>query len=143
QFAQIHREAARRAGHATAPALSINSHGYIADTWQQAVDEAYPAVEVTMNRIGRERGWSPMSRSDFEAASTLRGANFVGTADQLVEKILFQHSIFGHQRFLMQMTVGTMPHQKVMHSIELFGTKVAPAVRAALTAGRAPEPARA
>lgn len=142
-FARIHREAARRAGHTTLPALSINSHGYIADTWQQAVDEAYPAVQITMNRIGRERGWPPMSRSDFEASSSLRGANFVGTAEQVVEKILFQHEIFGHQRFLMQMTVGTMPHDKVMHSIELFGTKVAPAIRAALAARRAPEPTRA
>lgn len=139
-FAQIHREAARRAGHRE-PAFSINSHGFIADTWQEAVDLAYPAVEITMNKIGRERGWPPMSRSDFEASTALRGANFVGTPEQVIEKILFQHRIFGHQRFLMQMTVGTLPHDRVMRSIELFATKVAPAVRAALGSAQASTPA--
>ncbi len=139
-FAQIHREAARRAGHAE-PALSINSHGWIADGAEQAVAESFPAVEITMNRIGRERGWPPMSLRDYEASTALRGANFVGAPEQIVEKILFQHGIFGHERFLLQLTVGTMPHDKVMHAIELYGTKVAPRVREAL-AGRTPTPVR-
>ena len=127
-FAEIHRRAAAHAGHEP-PALSINSHGYIAETSQQAADDSYAPFATMMDKIGRERGWPPMSRQDFDASRTLRGANFVGSPDEVVEKILFQHEIFGHQRFLLQMTVGSLPHDKVMRSIELYGTKVAPTVR--------------
>jgi len=70
-----------------------------------------------------------MTPQTFEAARSLRGANFVGTPDEVVEKILFQHEIFGHQRFLLQLSVGTIPHDRLMRAIELFGTQVAPAVR--------------
>jgi alkanesulfonate monooxygenase SsuD/methylene tetrahydromethanopterin reductase-like flavin-dependent oxidoreductase (luciferase family) len=94
-----------------------------------------------MNRIGKERGWPPMVRQDFEASRTLRGANFVGSSQQVVEKILYQHEIFGHDRFLVQFSVGTLPHDKIMRSIELFGTEVAPAVRKEL-AGREPAAAQ-
>jgi probable LLM family oxidoreductase len=128
-FAKLHRQAATRAGHIPPPALSINSHGYIADTPQQALDESYPFVAAMMNKIGRERGWSPMTRAQYDAAATLRGSNFVGSPEQIVEKILFQHEIFNHGRFLIQFSVGTMPHDRIMHSIELYGTKVAPVVR--------------
>ena len=137
-FADLHREAARVAGHGRLP-LSINSHGYIADTSQQALDESFPSVSKVMNRIGRERGWSPMTRAQYEAAATLRGANFVGTPQQVVEKILFQHEVFEHDRFLIQFSVGTMPHEKIMRSIELLGTEVAPVVREEI-AKRAPAP---
>jgi probable LLM family oxidoreductase len=128
-FAEVHRRAARQTGHEPPPALSINSHGYIAETSQQALDESFPAVAAMMNRIGRERGWTPMRRQDYDAAATLRGANFVGSPQQVIEKILFQHEIFSHDRFLVQFSVGTLPHAKIMRSIELFGTEVAPVVR--------------
>jgi alkanesulfonate monooxygenase SsuD/methylene tetrahydromethanopterin reductase-like flavin-dependent oxidoreductase (luciferase family) len=82
-----------------------------------------------MDKIGRERGWSEMTRQQFESSRTIRGANFVGSPQEVVEKILFQHEIFGHQRFLIQFSVGTPPHRSVMRSIELFGAEVAPAVR--------------
>jgi len=127
-FAKLHKEAARRAGHPE-PELSINSHGFIAETSQQALDESFPAVSAAMNKIGRERGWPPMRRGDYIAAAELRGSNFVGSPQQIIEKILFQHEIFNHDRFLVQFSVGTMPHDKIMRSIELFGTEVAPAVR--------------
>ncbi len=130
-FAQIHREAALQAGH-RAPALSINSHGYVAETSGQAAEDTFGPYTLMMGRIGRERGWPPMSRGDFEASRTLRGANFIGSPQEVIEKILFQHEIFHHERFLMQMTVGSIPHAKIMRSIELFGTVVAPAVRAAV-----------
>lgn len=130
-LAQLHREAARINGHQP-PALSINSHGFIADTSQEAADIAFPSVAEAMNRIGRERGWSPMTRADFERGRTLRGAAFVGSPQEVIEKILFQHEIFGHQRFMIQFSVGTLPHRQLMHSIELFGTRVAPAIRKAL-----------
>src|SRR5438874_1935791 len=126
---ELHREAARRAGHVPPPALGINSHGYVADTSQQAIDESYPYVASMMNKIGRERGWSPMTRAQYEAAATLRGSDFVGSPEQVIEKILFQYEIFKHDRFLVQFTVGSMPHEKIMHSIELYGTKVAPVIR--------------
>jgi alkanesulfonate monooxygenase SsuD/methylene tetrahydromethanopterin reductase-like flavin-dependent oxidoreductase (luciferase family) len=85
-----------------------------------------------MNRIGRERGWPPMMRQDYDAAATLRGANFVGSPQDVADKILHQYELFHHERFLLQLTVGTLPHDKVLRAIELFGTEVAPRVRAAL-----------
>lgn len=130
-FAEIHRDAARRAGH-PAPALGINSHGYIADSRRDALDESFPYVAAMMNAIGRERGWQPMTRGSYEASATLRGANFVGSPDDIVEKILFQREIFRHDRFLLQISVGTMAHDRVMRAIELLATEVAPAVRAAV-----------
>jgi probable LLM family oxidoreductase len=141
-FAEIHRRAAAHAGH-PAPALSVNSHGYVAETSQRAADESFLPFQAMMNRIGAERGWPTLTRQDFDASRTLHGANFIGSPDEVVEKILFQHEIFGHQRFLLQMTVGSLPHDKVLRSLELFGTKVAPAVRAEVArreaAGAAPE----
>ena len=109
--------------------VSINSHGFIADTTRDAIDQSFPSVAVTMNKIGRERGWPPMTRQQYEASAGLRGANFVGNPDEIIEKILFQHEIFNHQRVLIQLSVGTMPHHQIMHAIELLGTKVAPVVR--------------
>jgi alkanesulfonate monooxygenase SsuD/methylene tetrahydromethanopterin reductase-like flavin-dependent oxidoreductase (luciferase family) len=70
-----------------------------------------------------------MERQSFDALRTLRGALVVGSPEQVVEKILYQHELFGHQRFLAQMSVGSMPHAQVMRSIELFGTEVVPALR--------------
>jgi probable LLM family oxidoreductase len=127
--AQLHRRAASETGQASPPPMSINSHGFIAETTQEAADVAYPAFAAMMDRIGRERGWPPMSRGDFDATRTLRGANFIGSPQEVVEKILFQHEIFGHDRFLMQMSVGTLPHAAIMRSIELLATEVAPVVR--------------
>jgi probable LLM family oxidoreductase len=137
-IAELHRRAAREAGHDDPlPALSINSHGYVADTAEQAADESFGPFKSMMDRIGAERGWRPMTRTDFDASTTLRGANVVGSPREVIDKILFQHEIFGHQRFLIQFSVGTLPHAKVMRSIELFGTEVAPAVRAEVERRRA------
>ncbi len=135
-FADLHRQAAAQAGHLR-PRLSINSHGYVADTSQQAADDSFAPFATMMDRIGRERGWPAMTRAQFAASHELRGANFVGSPQQVVEKILFQHRIFGHDRFLVMFTVGTMPHAKVMRSIELYGTEVAPAVRRELASDTA------
>ena len=82
-----------------------------------------------MNRIGRERGWSGVTRGQFEAARSLRGSDFVGTPDEVIEKILFQHEIFHHQRMMLMLGVGTVPHEKMLRAIELLGTQVAPVVR--------------
>lgn len=129
-FADLYRQTVERSGHDVAKArISINSHGYVAETSQQAADEAFPPFAEAMSRIGRERGWPPMTRAQFDASLTLRGANVVGSPEQVAEKILFQHEIFSHDRFLIQFSVGALPHASLMRSIELFGTQVAPIVR--------------
>ena len=133
-FARIFRHAAAEAGHDPAPPFAIASHGYVADRSQDAAREAYPPLATLMNRIARERGFPPLDPAAYEASRALRGANFVGSPDEIAEKILFQHELFGHERFLLQMIGGGMPHDRVMRSIELLGTKVAPIVRAALAA---------
>jgi len=129
----LYREAAQRAGRdpASLP-VSINSHGFLADTAQEATDLAFPPYAETMTRIGRERGWPPASRGQFDAERTLQGALFVGSPEDVIEKILYQHGLFGHQRFMIQLTVGPTPHEAVMHAIELLATRVAPAVRKAI-----------
>ena len=127
---ELYRQSAARAGHDPAALpVGINSHGYVAEDSRTAADEFYPPYAEVMSRIGRERGWPPTTRAQFQAGRSLRGALLVGSPEEVVEKILFQHEIFGHRRFLMQMTVGSMPHAGVMRSIELLGTRVAPAVR--------------
>jgi probable LLM family oxidoreductase len=128
-FAELYRESAERAGYGRLP-LSINSHTYVAGTSQQAAEEFFPSYAEMMNAIGRERGWSGIRRPDFDALRTRRGALVVGSPQEVIEKILYQHEIFGHDRFLGQISVGTMPHDKVMRAIELLGTEVAPVVRA-------------
>lgn len=132
-FVELYREAAARAGHDAARLpLGINSHGFIAEDAREAADIAYPPFAETMTRIGRERGWPPTTRARFDAEITLPGALFVGDPPKIVEKILYQHELFGHDRFLIQLTVGPMPHEQVLRAIELLGTEVAPAVRRAL-----------
>jgi probable LLM family oxidoreductase len=125
------REGARHVGRdpQTLP-LSINSHGYIAETTQQAIDESYPYYETAMKKYARERGWSQPNRNRYEAELSLKGAQVAGSPEQVIEKILYQHELFGHQRFLLQLSISTMPHDKIMRAIELYGTKVAPVVRA-------------
>ncbi|HMB93647.1 MAG TPA: LLM class flavin-dependent oxidoreductase [Rhodothermales bacterium] len=133
QLVDLYRESARRTGFdADRLPISINSHGFIAETTREATDIAFPAFKTTMDRIGRERGWSPFTRAQFEASTGLEGANFVGSPQEIVDKILYQYELFRHDRFLLQMTVGTLPHEQVLRSIEYFGTQVAPAVRKAV-----------
>lgn len=109
--------------------LGINSHTYIAETSQQARDEFYPPYSEVMNRIGRERGWSGMNRADFDAATQPHAHLLVGSPQEVIDKILYEHSIFKHTRFLAQIGIGAQPHQQVMTAIELLGNVVAPAVK--------------
>jgi probable LLM family oxidoreductase len=137
QFAPLvalYRETAARAGHDPAPPVSINSHGYIAETSQRARDEFFPSCATMMNRIGRERGWPGMTRAQFDALCSPQGALLVGSPAEVAEKILYQHGLFGHSRFLAQISVGPLAHANVLRAIELFGGEVAPAVRRALGA---------
>jgi len=129
----LYRQSAADAGHDPEQLqVSINSHGFIADDAAEATALAFPPFAETMGRIGRERGWPPPSRAQFDEEATLRGALFLGDPQQVIDKILFQHELFRHDRFLLQLTVGCMPHAAVMRAIELYGTVVAPAVRSAI-----------
>jgi len=133
-LARLYCEAASEAGHDPARlSISINSHAYVAETSQQASDEYFPTYAAMMNRIGRERGWSPMGREQFEMGREPRGALVVGNPEEVAEKILFEYELFGHQRFMAQISVGAIAHEKVMRAIEMFGTEVAPAVRKELS----------
>ena len=104
-------------------------HGFIGETTEQAADDFYGPQAEVMNRIGRERGWGPTSRAHFDQSRSPRGALFVGDPETVAEKIVAQHKLFGNDRFLLQMAIGMMPHDKLMKAIELYGTKVAPIVR--------------
>ena len=130
-FVELHRRGANEHQTEIQP-VSVNSHGLIAEDSKKARDMAFPAFKAVMDKIGRERGWPPMSRAQFDASCEKQGANFVGSPSEIVDKILYQHEILGHSRFLIQMGVGSVPHKDMMKSIELYGTKVAPEVRKAI-----------
>jgi probable LLM family oxidoreductase len=137
----LYRETARRAGHDPAHTpVGINSHTFIAGNSQQAANEFYPSYAATMTRIGRERGWPPVTRQQYDALRSPRGSLLVGSPQEVIDKIMFEYQLFGHQRFLAQLGVGALPHPQVMRAIELLGTKVAPVVRRE-TAPPSPAPA--
>jgi probable LLM family oxidoreductase len=126
----LYRDGARQAGRDPAALpVGINSHGFVAPTSPQAADRYFPAYAAMMTRIGRERGWPAMTRAQFDALREPRGALVVGSPQEVIEKILLQHEIFGHQRFLAQLSVGDLAHRDVLQAIELLGAEVAPAVR--------------
>jgi probable LLM family oxidoreductase len=141
----LYRESGRRAGHAAGHLkVGINSHGFIADSSREAADDFYPSHAEVMTRIGKERGWPPQTRAQFEASRSPSGALLVGSVQEVAEKILFEHEIFRNDRFLLQMSVGPMPHAKLLRAIELYGTRVAPIVRAEVARRlAAPQPAGA
>ena len=127
---QLYHDTVKQSGHnVNELQLGINSHVYIADNSQQAADEFYPSYADVMTKIGRERGWGPMNRQQYEMMRTKDGALLVGSPQEVIDKILYTHELFKNTRFLAQMSVGSMPHKQLMRSIELLGTKVAPEVR--------------
>jgi probable LLM family oxidoreductase len=127
---ELYREAGAKAGHAPEKLkVSINSHGYVAENSQAASDEYWPSYEVVMNKIGRERGWPPSNRGQYEAGRTMRGALLVGSPQEVIDKIMLQHSYFKHDRFMLQIDLGSLPHRNTLKAIELYGTKVAPVIR--------------
>ncbi len=125
---ELYRKTSTAAGHGRLP-LAVHSHGYVSEDSQQAADEFFPSYAYVMSNIGRERGWPPTTRAQFEAGRSKQGALLVGSPQQVIDKILFEKELFGLDRFLLHVSVGTMPHAQIMHSIELFGTQVAPVIR--------------
>jgi probable LLM family oxidoreductase len=127
----LYRRAIQAAGHDPASAkVAINTHAFVGESSEQADHAFAPSYLQMMNRIGRERGWPPSGRPEYDALRSPRGALAVGSPEQVTEKLLFEHELFGHQRYVAQMSIGAVAHSDVMRSIELFGTVVAPAVRA-------------
>jgi probable LLM family oxidoreductase len=126
----LYRQAATEAGHDTAaPPVAINTHAFVGETSRDADSAFASSYLAMMNRIGRERGWPPSGREEYEALRSPRGAVAAGSPEQVAEKILFEHELFSNSRYIGQMSVGAVAHADVMRSIELFGTKVAPVVR--------------
>ena len=130
----LYRKTAEKVGRdaGTLP-TSINVHGFVAESTEKAAEIYYEPQAAVMNRIGRERGFAPMSRASFDAQRGEHGAIFVGSPEEMAEKIIAHHRIFSNDRFLIQMGVGLVPHNDLMKAIELLGTKVAPLVKKALT----------
>jgi alkanesulfonate monooxygenase SsuD/methylene tetrahydromethanopterin reductase-like flavin-dependent oxidoreductase (luciferase family) len=137
---ELYREAAKQAGHAASETkLAINTHAFLAASSSEA-DAAFAAPYLAMmNRIGRERGWPPAGPREYEALRAPSGALAVGSPEQVAEKILFEHELFAHDRYIAQMSVGAVAHRDVLRSMELFGTQVAPLVREELARREARE----
>ena len=132
-YYDLYRQSWARAGRPQGDIrLSLNMHGFVADTTDAAKDIFHAPHNAVMNRIGRERGWAPSGRAEFEAAAGADGHLVIGDPDRVAERIIALHKIFGNDRILIQMAIGAMPHDKLMRAIELLGTKVAPRVKEAL-----------
>lgn len=129
--ADLFRESAKRAGHKDVP-LSLNMHGFVADDAKAARDTFFPGYAEVMTRIGRERGWPPTTRAQFEASCGPNGHLIIGNAKDVADKIIGLHRIFGNERILVQMGLGSLPHKDMLRAIELMGREVAPLVRAAV-----------
>ena len=129
-LADLYRQAAEEAGHdSEALRVSVNAHGFVADSAEEAIEKTYPYTQKALGTFLGLPASSLPSRQQYESELALPGALVAGTPEQVAEKILYQRELFGLDRFLMQMSVGTMPHADVMRSIELLGTQVAPIVR--------------
>lgn len=109
--------------------LCINEHLYIADTREKAINEYWPVYGKMMNRIGRERGWSPMDKQFFESLCEPDGSLMVGTSDDVADKLLYQYGLFKNTRFLAQIISGDIAHEKILHSIELFAKESVPKIK--------------
>jgi alkanesulfonate monooxygenase SsuD/methylene tetrahydromethanopterin reductase-like flavin-dependent oxidoreductase (luciferase family) len=135
-----YRQAGLRAGHSPDQLkVGIHSLGYVADSAAQAANEFFPGYAKSFSEIGRERGWPPVSRAQYDALLGPTGALIVGDPETAAEKILHvNEALGGISRLTFQMSVAALPHAKLMHAIELLGTRVAPLVRAEL-ASASPE----
>jgi probable LLM family oxidoreductase len=129
-FADLHRKTLVESGHDPAAApLAVHAHGFVADSDEQAADEYYNAYAVAMTQLGRERGWGPMTRPQFEMMRSPEGSLVLGDVETVATKIIRMREVLGIDRFMLHISVGTLPHEQVLHAIELLGTKVAPLVQ--------------
>lgn len=128
----LYREAGRRAGHAPESLdVAVHAIGYVAESDQQAADELWPGYAHTFSRIGRERGWAPMSRAAFDAQRGPTGAFVVGSPETAAAKLRHIDEVLGGvSRVSLMMSGGPVPHEGMLRSIELLGTAVKPALLA-------------
>ncbi len=132
----LYRKAGRRAGH-SAERLIVGLHaiGFLGDTTQEAADDFYPGYAHTFTEIGKERGWPPATRAQFDALRGPTGALLIGDSEAVAQKILYVNDVLGGlSRITFQMGVSALLHEKMLRSIELLGTRVAPIVHKELTA---------
>lgn len=127
----LYREYGKRAGHAPEKLrVGVHALGYVAETTQKAIDDFFPGYAKTFTKIGKERGWPPVTRAHFDAVRSEHGAAMVGNPEEVAEKIL-RHSeaLGGISRLTFQMDVAELSQEKLLRSIELLGSKVAPILR--------------
>jgi alkanesulfonate monooxygenase SsuD/methylene tetrahydromethanopterin reductase-like flavin-dependent oxidoreductase (luciferase family) len=132
----LYREAGRRAGH-SAGKLMVGLHaiGFLGDSTDEAADDFYPGYAHTFTKIGKERGWPPATRAQFDALRGPTGALLIGDTETVAQKIMYVNEVLGGlARVTFQMGVSALPHEKMLRSIELLGTRIAPIVRKELTA---------
>jgi len=131
-----------RAGHSPEQLkVGIHSLGYVAETGAKAANDFFPGYAKSFSEIGKERGWPPVTRAQFDALLGPTGALIVGDPETVAEKILrVNESLGGISRLTFQMSVADLPHAKLMRAIELLGTRVAPLVRDALASETAATP---
>jgi probable LLM family oxidoreductase len=127
----LYREAWKRSGHPLDQMkVGLHSPGYVGETSRGAADDYYPGWANAVATVGKERGWSPLSRADFDAQLDPEGAFIIGNPDEVAEKILHHsRALGGVSRVTFQMNAASLPHEKVMRAIDLLGKRVAPAVR--------------
>ena len=126
-YVELYRRAFAQIGRPVQP-IGLHSHGYVADTDEQAREELWPHHKGMRDRIGAERGWPPVTRASFDDEAD-RGSLYVGAPETVARRIAATAKALGIARFDMKYSSGTLPHDKLMRSIELYGTKVMPRVR--------------
>jgi len=127
-YTELYKQMLQRFGKPMLP-IGVHSPGHVAATDEQAKEDIWPHYEGLMNRIGSERGWAPIGRAHFEREAGPDGALFVGSPETVAAKIARTIKALGLTRFDMKYSNGTLPHDKLMTSIELYGAKVVPLVR--------------
>ena len=126
----LYRGAGRRAGHAPEKlTVGLHSLGYLAETTEQAIEDFYPGYAASMTKVGRERGWPPMTKERFMSQMGPTGALLVGGVEEIAEKVLrHANALGGISRLTFQMDSAEVSHEKLMHAIELIGKKLKPLV---------------
>jgi len=129
----LYREAGERAGHPVEQLkVGVHSLGYVADTTERAAEDFFPGYARVMSDVGKERGWSTMTRASFDAQRGPHGALLIGDPEEVSEKIIRHgEALGGVSRMTFQMNAASLPHTKLMQAIETLGTRVAPMVRKA------------
>ncbi len=127
-YVDLYRRALTELDQPTDLPVGVHSPGHVADTDEQAREELWPHYRVYVERIGRERGWPPPTRIEFDRSTGPSGSLYVGSPETVATKIAATSKALGLSRFDMKYSHGTLPHDKLMRSIELYGTQVIPRV---------------